>query len=274
MKLCYNVQTCSKTSDLEQDITLSAASGFSHIEINIEKAEHYLKTHRDEELYALLQKHSIECASINAVFDISFASGQKWDNLRATFDRACELARIAHTTMIIVLSSERVDLPQDISDSAIFDDTVSVLKKLSNLASKRGISIGFEPVGTMAVGDLFTAWQIMQQVDEDNVGLVVDAFNLYLWDLEAAFDPILHINPKKISIVHLNDAESIPFARLDQMHRCMPGDGRIQLKYYIQLLKTIGYEGLVSVEVLNPRIWEKGPHVVIPEAYQKANTFL
>ena len=89
--------------------------------------------------------------------------------------------------------------------------------------------IGFEPVGTMAVPNLEWALNIVQKLNLPEVGLVIDDFNLYLWDLLSDVDLICTIPPEKISIVHLNDAEKIPFARLDQTHRCMPSDGRIDI---------------------------------------------
>ncbi|MFA9381218.1 MAG: sugar phosphate isomerase/epimerase family protein [Acetanaerobacterium sp.] len=274
MKLCYNLQTCSETSTLEQDIKLCTKTGFQYIEINFAKAEAYLKSHSMTELSSLLAGSGLICETINAIFDLSFCTPERWAHICSQFDFACELGKACRTDKVIVLSSECTDLPSGVTDEEIFTDTVAVLNKLADRGAPSGMRIAFEPVGTMAVGDIHTAWEIVRTVNRPEVGLVVDDFNMFLWDLCSDFDDIRQINPDKIFIAHINDAEKLPFARIDQMHRCMPGDGRIDVARYIECLRGTGYDGLVSVEVLNPTIWAKGPEVVIPEAYEKARKII
>lgn len=136
------------------------------------------------------------------------------------------------------------------------------------------MAVALEPVGDMAVGDAKTAYEIVKKVDRKNVGVVIDDFNLYLWEPCTDYSDIEKIDPEKIAIVHINDAEDIPFALIDQMHRCMPGDGRIDVKEYMDRVRKTGYDGSVSIEILNPSIWDKGPEKVIPEAYEKIQRFL
>jgi 2-keto-myo-inositol isomerase len=269
MQLCYNLQTCSETSTLEQDIALCTKTGFRYIEINFAKAEAYLKNHSLSELTALLKGSGLICATLNAIFDLSFCTAERWSRICSQFEFACVLGKACNTDKVIVLSSERADLPAGVTDEAIFADTVTVLNKLADRGATSGMKIAFEPVGTMAVGNIRTGWDIIQTVNRPEVGLVVDDFNLFLWDLCADLDDIREINPAKIFIAHINDAEKLPFARIDQMRRCMPGDGRIDVARYIECLRGAGYDGLISVEVLNPTIWSKGPEIVIPEAYLK-----
>ena len=57
--------------------------------------------------------------------------------------------------------------------------------------------IGFEPVGTMAVPNLEWALNIVQKLNLPEVGLVIDDFNLYLWDLLSDVDLICTIPPEK-----------------------------------------------------------------------------
>ena len=274
MELCYNVQTCSGTSDLEEDIMLCSDVGFPYFEINFDKAQEYLKNHSMDELRRLIKESGLKCASVNAIFDISFCTKERWASLCSEFNFACELGKACGTDKIIVLPSERSALSEDITDTMIFEDTVEILTKLAEMGNPHNMKIAFEPVGTMAVGDIQIAMDIIGKVDRLEVGLVLDNFNMFLWDLCSDLDKILNFDPEKIFIVHINDAEKLPFAKIDQMHRCMPGDGRIDVKKYIGNLKAIGYEGIVSIEVLNPKIWEKGPKTVIPEAYQKIKAFV
>lgn len=274
MKACYNLQTCSEYSDLERDLTICAETGFRFIEIDLVKAEEFLKNHSPEQIGELLEEKGLECAAINAIFDISFCTPEKWESLCERLDYAGRIGKACGAKQVIVLSSERETLPDTITEQEIFADTTEILKRIADRMKTYGMKTAFEPVGTMAVGDVKTAWEIVKAVNMPEVGIVLDAFNLYLWDLCSDIEVIREIDPEKICIVHINDAENIPFRRLNQMHRCMPGDGRIDLQQYMECIRATGYDGLVSVEVLNPSIWKKGPEEVIPEAYEKTGRFI
>ena len=137
-----------------------------------------------------------------------------------------------------------------------------------------GMNIGYEPVGDMIVGDIGSTWDIVRRVNRPEVGLVPDDFNLYLYDLNADVEKIREIDPEKITIVHINDAENIPFTFIDQDHRCMPGDGRIDVISYMKAVKATGYDGYVSVEILSPELWKKSAAELIAEAYEKTSAIL
>lgn len=268
MELCYNLQTC-MWSALEKDLDLCAQVGFRAIELNFAKAREYLKSHSMEQLESLVRSSGLKVATMNAIFDTSFCNDQKWKGVVDQFKFACELGQACSCDKVIVLSVEKRNLSAGITDKEICQDSVYVLERLADIGESCNINIGYEPVGTMAVSNLAMAWKIIKQVNRANIGVVIDAFNLYLWDLLADVEDIKMIDPKKISIVHINDAAKIPFAMLEQNHRCMPGDGRIDVKRYLECIKACGYDGDISVEVLNPDIWAKGPEIVIPEAYTK-----
>ncbi|MDY3617583.1 sugar phosphate isomerase/epimerase family protein [Agathobaculum sp.] len=274
MELCYNLQTCSETSTLDRDVRLCAEAGFPLIEIDFQKARQYLQSHSLDDLTGLLRRYGLKCATINAIFSINFCSEAQWADICSQFDFACDLGRAAGADTVIVLSSERADLPDGWTPEAVFEDTAAALHRLADLGRNSGMKIAFEPVGTMAIGDIATAWRLVREVDRPEVGLAVDDFNLFLWDVGADFDMIRGLDPEKIFIAHINDADAMPFAQLDQMHRCMPGDGRIDVRRYMDCLRACGYRGPVSVEVLNPRIWARGPETVIPEAYERLRKFV
>lgn len=254
MKLCYNLQTCMTNPSLEKDLELCEKVGFEAVEINFAKAREYLKEHSMEQLEALIAGYNLKVATLNAIFEINFCDEKEWKRVTDEFRFACELGQACGSDRVIVLSNERVHLKEGITSREIEENTLEVLGKLAAMGKHAGMHIGFEPVGTMAVPNLEWAWGIIQKLQLPEVGLVIDDFNLYLWDLLSDVAFIRTIPPEKISIAHLNDAENIPFAKIDQMHRCMPGDGRIDTVRYMQNVKDSGYDGYVSVEVLNPGI--------------------
>lgn len=273
MRLCYNLQTC-MDSAIETDLLLCKEAGFDEFEISFAKAMRYLESHTMEELGMLVKNSGLKCAAVNAIFSISFCSPEKWERVKSEFEFACEIGRMVGADKTIVLTDERNKIPKDISENDIFEDTADVLSKLADIGEKHAMTVALEPVGDMAVGDAKTAYRIIEKINRENVKIVIDDFNLYLWEPCTDYSEFECIDPNKIAIVHINDAENIPYALIDQMHRCMPCDGRINVRAYMDKLKSIGYDGSVSVEVLNPSIWAKGPEIVIPEAYKKMKEFL
>jgi 2-keto-myo-inositol isomerase len=274
LDLCYNVQTSGRDVALESDVALCAEAGFSRVEISFAKARAFLKTHDLTDLTRLLDAHGVRCVTINAIFGLNFSDRKRWDEILRQFDFACLLGEATGAGAVVVLTNDRSSLPENAGEKEIYADTVRALDRLGEYGDARGMKIALEPVGTMAVGDTETARRIINDVNRRNVGLAVDAFNLYLWDLGADFDRISAVDPDKIFVAHINDAERVPFATLNQRRRCMPGDGRIDVAAYVSCLRASGYDGPVSVEVMNPAIWEKGPRIVIPEAYEKAKKFI
>ena len=270
---CYNIQTCDHSS-LETDLQLCAEHGFKSVEICFAKADAFLKNHSMSDITALLKKYDLKCETLNAMFDNSFLEGERLKRTEDLFKHACELGCACMTDKVIVLSSERVDLPANVTQEDIRKDTVQILNYLADLGKPTGMKIAFEPVGTMAVGSQKLAHEIVKEVNRPEVGHVVDDFNMFMYDLCSDMDDIRSFDKDKIFIVHLNDAEKLPFAWIDQMHRCMPGDGRIDVHRYVDNVKATGYDGAISVEVLNPQIWAKGAAVTVPEAYQKMMALL
>ena len=64
----------------------------------------------------------------------------------------------------------------------------------------------------------------------------------------------------KISHYHIDDAclEKEPGTQTDP-DRVMPGDGQIDLKAEVQILKEIGYDKTVSLELFNADWWKRDP---------------
>ena len=273
MKLCYNLNT-SMNAPLEENIKALQASKFDACEINFTMAQDYLKDHSMEELTALIKDSGLKVLTLNAIFETSFATEEEWERIEKEFDFVCELGTAFDCHAVVVLSGDRVNLKKPVTKEEIYEDSVKVLNRLADRGMATGMNIGYEPVGDMIVGDIGSTWDIVRRVNRPEVGLVPDDFNLYLYDLNADVEKIREIDPEKITIVHINDAENIPFTFIDQNHRCMPGDGRIDVISYMKAVKATGYDGYVSVEILSPELWKKSAAELIAEAYEKTSAIL
>ena len=59
-----------------------------------------------------------------------------------------------------------------------------------------------------------------------------------------------------LAFVQLSDLAGIPRELASDSDRIMPGDGDFQLQPILDHFRKIGYEGWVSLELMNPVLWE------------------
>jgi 2-keto-myo-inositol isomerase len=99
--------------------------------------------------------------------------------------------------------------------------------------------------------------EIVRRVDRTNVGLVVDSFHFYAG--ESTIESIETVDPNKLFVFHINDAEDLPRQQLQDAHRLLPGLGILPLKEMLQAFRRIGYDRVASVEIFRPEYWERDP---------------
>jgi 2-keto-myo-inositol isomerase len=157
-------------------------------------------------------------------------------------------------------------MPADASRSKVIQETAQVLGELGGIANKYDIGLAFEFLGQQdcSVQTLPLADEIVQLVDRENVGLVIDSFHFYAGGSTIASITVL--DPARLFVFHINDAEDRPREQLEDRHRLLPGLGILPLKEIVAALKSIGYDGVASVEIFRPEYWERDPLELALEA--------
>lgn len=132
---------------------------------------------------------------------------------------------------------------------------VDDLHWLAKEAEQYKIRIAYEAMSWSTVNYLLpSAWQVVQKVDQDNFGLVVDAFHIFarqrtLADLEG-------IPMDKIFLVQLSDLNVKPspgnIVDIARHHRLLPGQGAFPLPQLMDKLHN--YHGPLGLEVFNDDI--------------------
>jgi sugar phosphate isomerase/epimerase len=117
------------------------------------------------------------------------------------------------------------------------------------------------------------AWQVVQEAGDPDAALVLDAFHTYnggdtLDDLRAVpIERILHY--------HIDDADPRkPLGTQTDPDRVMPGDGCLDLKSEIRLLKEKGYDGAVSLELFNRALWQEDPGEVLKRGMERVRALV
>jgi 2-keto-myo-inositol isomerase len=258
-------------ADLETDIRAASHAGFDLIEIWAAKLREYLKQHTPQELKQLLNEHKLRAYSINSIEHITFRSHERHTELLAECE---ELYRIGHEIgcgYVVVVPSPR---PEGVSDDEVVVESVLVLHELSDVAARYDVKLAFEFLGfpDCSVRTLEQCREIVAHVDRPNVGLVIDTFHFYVGG--STLESIARLEPDRLFIFHLNDAEDRPRSELRDSHRLLPGLGILPLQDIWAALQRIGYNRMASVEIFRPEYWEWNPMELAVQAKAAAQQAL
>jgi 2-keto-myo-inositol isomerase len=107
------------------------------------------------------------------------------------------------------------------------------------------------------VQTLDLADEIVRKTARPNVGIVIDSFHFYAGG--STIESIDALDPERLFIFHINDAEDRPRKELEDRHRLLPGLGILPLGEIIAALRRIGYDRVTSIEIFRPEYWERDP---------------
>ncbi len=258
MLLAFSGASTHKAS-LEQDIEAAATAGFRGLEISAGKLDRYLQDwwHADaaEQLREMLQKNRLQPVGVSSVDGFNF-QGEHFDLVRRRSRTLAEQMKTLSCSTLVVVPGMA---PQGTSEKEVRRETTQTLRELADEVAPYGVSLALKLLGFhwCSVRTLSDAWDIVREIDRPDVGLALDMAQLYL--AEAKPDDLDRLDPAKIFLVYLNDVESVNRQMAGDVHRVMPGDGVIPLAEYLSHLESLGYDGVCSLEVFHPALWEKDP---------------
>ena len=264
MKIALNGAT-TMFADLETDIKAASAAGYDLIEIWAAKLREFLKTNSVADLKRLLEENNLEPYSINSIEFITFRNAENYAKIKAECEEYSKIAGEINCPYVVVVPGK---LPENATETQIIDESVKVLNELADIAAKYNVGLAFEFLGQAdcSVQTLDLDKKIIEKVNRENVGLVIDTFHFYAGN--STLEAIETLDPKKLFIFHINDAEDLPKADLTDAHRLYPGEGILPIKEIKARFDRIGYDRMVSIEIFRPEYWNEDPYEVARKARQ------
>jgi sugar phosphate isomerase/epimerase len=135
------------------------------------------------------------------------------------------------------------------------------LGHLCDLAADRGLNVSFEFLPWSAVPDLASAIHLVEAVDRDNLGFVIDTWHWFRQPGGPALPVLRSLPADRIDIVQLNDAPVVPSGDLvdESQHRLLPGEGAIDILGLLAELDDIGARPVIVSEVFSSLLTALGP---------------
>jgi len=262
MKIALNGAT-TMHADLITDINAAHAAGYDLIELWKSKLNDYLLDNSIHDLIRLLDEASLEPWSINSIEHITFRTPEDYAAIKEECERLCQIAGDLNCPYIVVVPGK---LPENATRDEIIAESVAVLNELGDIAHRYGVSLAFEFLGQTdcSVQTLDLAKEIIDIIDRPNIGVVIDTFHFYAGN--STFDAIDSLDPEKLFIFHINDAEDLPKEVLTDAHRLYPGTGILPIREMKEHFDKIGYNRMVSIEIFRPEYWAEDPFEVARKA--------
>jgi 4-hydroxyphenylpyruvate dioxygenase len=249
MKPCLSEAT-TLPATFAGDVAAYADGGCTAMEVWLTKLETHLEKHSVEETKKLLGDRGMTLAAASYQGGLLLSQGEQrkahYDHFRRRLD-LCAAFNIP--TMLVV-----ADFVEAINQTALERAVVS-LKQAAQWAAAFNVRLALEFRGKSTFcACLDTALSLIAHCGEMNVGVNLDVFHHYIGP--SKFEDLRLLTNKNLAFVQMCDLAGVPRELATDADRILPGEGDFQLGPIVEHLRKIGYDGWVSVELMNPTLWK------------------
>jgi sugar phosphate isomerase/epimerase len=253
-----------KHSNLLTDIRIAKETGHAGIEVNGEKLKRYLA--QGYEVAGLIPLfEDLPPVGLTYLQDIERSQPGDYKALLAECEELCSLAQSIGCPMIQLLTG-----PLDPRGSyqgltgrpwkEMCRITGANLRALGDIGRSHNVRFFLEPLTWSPLHRLEHAVQVIEEAGHENIGLVIDFW--HLWNSGTTPDQIAKLRKDLIYCVHFCDSLD-PWGERgtsEQSGRDVwTGAGRIPLQEWVNAVRSTGFDGCWSCELLSPRYWELDP---------------
>jgi sugar phosphate isomerase/epimerase len=252
MKPCISEATTLPRT-FADDVAAYASAGCPAMEVWLTKLETHLETHPGADTLKLLEDHRITLAAAAYQGGLLLSQGEQ---RRAHFDhfrRRLGLCALFGIPTLLVVA----DFVEAVDATALGRAVVS-LAEAGQTAAEFGVRLALEFRGKATFcASVDTAVALAAQCGRPNVGVCLDAFHYQTGPSKP--DDLALLTRDNLFHVQLCDLAGVPRELAADADRVLPGDGDICLGPIMDRLREIDYDGWVSLELMNPTLWQLAP---------------
>jgi sugar phosphate isomerase/epimerase len=255
MRSCIS-QATSLPASFADDVNAYADGGCTATEVWLTKLEKHLETHPVADTRKLLEDRQMTLAAASYQGGLLLSQGEQRKAHYDHFKRRLDLCQGFGIPTLLVVADfvERVD-------ATALQRAVVSLKQAAQWAAGFGVRLALEFRGAATFcSSLDTALSLVEASGEPNVGVNLDVFHYYTGP--SKFDDLAGLTPANLAFVQVCDVAGVPRELATDADRVFPGEGDFRLDPIVQHLRRIGYDGYVSLELMNPTVWQAKPSQV------------
>jgi sugar phosphate isomerase/epimerase len=250
MRLSLNASTIKPTPLLEK-IRIAGEAGYHGIELwAVELYEHVGRGGEISEVEKALADHDLSVPCFIAVRNWGETSGWEYklamDEARRRFELA---ARMGAPLMVCTPPMERPGI----------EGLAKGYRDLLQIGRETGVRAVLEYISFFAsLNNVADTVAVLDECGDPDACLILDAF--HNWNQRTTFDDLRALSPERIVHYHIDDAApGIPSGSQKDPDRVMIGDGVIDLRAELSILREKGYDRWLSLELFNAEWWAKDP---------------
>lgn len=233
-----------------EDVAACVAAGFPALEVWLTKLETHLETHPADDTRRLLADRGVRLAAAAYQGGLLLSQGPQrkahFDDFRRRLD-LCQGLGIG--TLLVVADFSRAVAATDLERAVVS------LAQAGQWAAGFGVRLALEFRGADTFcASLDTAVRLVAACGEANVGVCLDLFHFFKGPSKEADLDLL--GPHNLFWVQACDLAGVPRELATDADRILPGDGDLPLTGLLAKLRDRGYDGMVSLELMNPTLWQ------------------
>ncbi len=248
MKPCLSEVTTLPASFAE-DVAHCADAGATGMEVWLTKLETHLESHPLAETRKLVGDRGLTLAAAAYQGGLLLSQGEQrrahYDHFRRRLE-ICQALEIA--TLIVVADFV------DSVDAAGLERAVVSLAQAGQWAAGFNVRLALEFRGKNTFcASLDSALALVEQAAQPNVGINFDVFHYYTGP--SKFEDLALLTRDRLMHVQISDLAGVARELATDADRILPGDGDFQLRPLLDHFRGLGYEGWISVELMNATLW-------------------
>src|SRR5262245_60955477 len=255
MKPCIS-QATTLPSSFAEDVDAYVKGGVTGMEVWLTKFEQHLEKNSPADTKKLLADSGLSLPAAAYQGGLLLSQGEQRRAHLDHFRRRLDLCQFFGIPTLLVAPDFTAP-----ADEAALGRAVASLAEAARWAAGAGVRLALEFRG----GDRFcasvpTALALAAGCGEPNVGVNLDVFHYYTGP--SKLEDLALLTPQTLAHVQVSDLAGVPRELATDAQRVLPGDGDFQLEAVVGQLRAIGYDGWVSLELMNPTLWQlKGSQV-------------
>lgn len=203
MKLSMNEATALKCkgTTLEQDLALCEKYGYDMIEIRtMDCLKNYFAVHSIDELAEYFATHPVKPWAFNTLEYFNNLPDDDYKETLRKLREMCEWGKKIGCKTVITVPTVGL---KKVTRQAIRKSTLECLKEMGEICGEADMRLSVEFLGhpEASINDFGEAYDIIQELDMENVGLTLDCFHFH--GMHSSLADLAQADGKKIFIVHL-----------------------------------------------------------------------
>lgn len=245
-------------SNLVTDIRTAAEAGYEALEITTPKLLRYVDAGLPmEELLPVFKRYSVAPACIDILGDVERIKPEDRDKLFIEAESLCRTAQLLNCPTVQLNAFCGLEgRPFE----EIVQATARNIVEIAAIGKRHGVRFQIEGAAWTPIHSLSQCLRLLEEIDRDNVGLVLDFWHLWA-SHETDPEEIARLDATIIYGIHICDGirpeRGAPWPPETELRGYLPGEGDLPVSEWVAAVKATGFNGFWSGEIMCSKMWER-----------------